>query len=61
MMITLYDTGARIQELLDIKIKDISLESSPHIILYGKGKKMRIVPIMDKTIEHLRRYLNDSI
>lgn len=43
MMITLYDTGARIQELLNIRIKDISLESSPHIAIYGKGKKMRIV------------------
>ena len=39
MMITLYDTGARIQELLNIRIKDISLESSPHIAIYGKGKK----------------------
>lgn len=39
MMITLYDTGARIQELLNIRIKDISLELSPHIAIYGKGKK----------------------
>lgn len=59
MMITLYDTGARIQELLNIRIKDISLESSPHIAIYGKGKKMRIVPIMDKTVKHLKRYLDD--
>ena len=59
MMITLYDTGARIQELLNLRIKDISLESSPHIAIYGKGKKMRIVPIMDKTVKHLKRYLDD--
>lgn len=59
MMITLYDTGARIQELLDIRLKDISLDSSPHIVLNGKGRKMRIVPIMDKTVEHLRKYLDN--
>lgn len=58
MMIVLYDTGDRIQELLDIKLKDISLESFPHL-LHGKGKKVRIVPIMDKTVKHLRRYLDD--
>lgn len=59
MMITLYDTGARIQECLDIKLKDVFLEESPHIILYGKGRKTRLVPIMDKTVNHIKRYLAD--
>lgn len=59
MMVTLYDTGARIQELLDIKLKDVFLNESPHITLCGKGRKMRLVPIMDKTVKHIRRYLVD--
>ena len=59
MMITLYDTGARIQECLDIKLKDVFLEESPHIILCGKCRKTRLVPIMGKTVNHIKRYLAD--
>ena len=57
-MILLYDTGARIQEMLDIKLADVRLEKeNPYIILHGKGKKTRLVPLMDKTAEHLKSYL----
>ena len=57
MIITLYDTGARIQELLNIKLNDLHLGSSPYITLHGKGNKTRLVPIMDKTVDHLKNYL----
>lgn len=59
-MITLYDTGGRIQEILDIKLKDIRLDLDiPCIYLTGKGNKVRAVPLMEKTILHLKEYLKE--
>lgn len=57
-MILLYDTGCRVQEVLDLKIKNLHLtESTPYVLITGKGKKTRLVPIMKKTVEHLKKYL----
>lgn len=57
-MILLYDTGARNQELLDIKLSDIHLEGkSPYVVITGKGRKTRLVPVMPKTVEHLKKYV----
>ncbi len=57
-MILMYDTGARIQEILDLKLKDLHLnDPTPCIYLTGKGNKTRAVPLMDKTIAHLNEYL----
>jgi site-specific recombinase XerD len=58
LMILLYDTAARIQELLDLQLKDIHLnDQTPCIYLTGKGNKTRAVPLMAKTIAHLHVYL----
>ena len=57
-MILLYDTGARIQEILDLRLMDIHLnDQTPSIYLTGKGNKTRAVPLMDKTIGHLHEYM----
>lgn len=58
MMVFLYDTGARIQEVLDLRIADLHLgERIPFVHLTGKGQKTRAVPLMDRTIEHLKAYM----
>jgi len=58
LMILMYDTGGRIQEILDLKVKDFFLEfDTPLVYITGKGNKVRAVPLMDKTIQHLREYL----
>lgn len=41
----LYETGARVSELINIKLKDINLINKPYVILHGKGNKTRSVPI----------------
>lgn len=56
-MILLYDTGARVQEILDIKLRDLQLGRLPKVTLFGKGRKTRIVPLMEKTVQHLKKYL----
>lgn len=57
LMILLYDTGARIQELLDLRICDLRLGTSPTVTLHGKGNKVRIVPLMKETVVHVKNYL----
>lgn len=54
----LYDTGARIQEMLNLKLSDLQLGRLPKVTLFGKGRKTRVVPLMDKTAQHLKKYLS---
>ena len=53
----LYDTAARASEIINLKIEDIHLEEK-YIILTGKGKKQRIVPVMEQTIRLLKQYID---
>jgi len=52
-----YDTGARVQALINIRVKDVRLSSPAVIRLHGKGRKIRQVPLMSKTSEALSLYL----
>ena len=57
MILLLFDTAARIQEVLDLTVADIT--TSPGratVTLTGKGHKTRTIPIMDKTGRHLEQY-----
>lgn len=56
----LYDTGARVQELIDLKIGDISLNDTVTVRLTGKGGKSRIVPVMRPTGELLKQYMENA-
>ena len=53
----LYDTGARVQELSDLRVKNVILEKPSIITLYGKGNKTCQVPIMQSTVKILKSYL----
>jgi len=57
LLSVLYDCGARVQELVDLKIKNVRLENPPVITLHGKGNKTRQVPIMKNTQKLLTAYL----
>lgn len=58
IMILLYDAGVRVQELVDLKVSDLQLQAkNPFVIVTGKGSKTRSVPLMDKTVAHLKEYL----
>ena len=60
LMSVLYDTGARVQELIDIKASDVILNTTAVIILNGKGNKIRRVPIMKGTVQLLERYIREN-
>jgi site-specific recombinase XerD len=56
----LYDAGARVQELIDVKVRDVILQEPAIIILTGKGNKTRRVPIMKNTVTLLQRYISEN-
>jgi site-specific recombinase XerD len=57
VMATLYDTGARVQELIDLKAADVRLNSPATVTLTGKANKKRCVPIMQKTRNLIESYM----
>jgi site-specific recombinase XerD len=56
----LYDTGARVQELIDLSVGDVRLDSPAQLRLLGKGRKMRAVPLMENTVELLRGHILEN-
>jgi site-specific recombinase XerD len=60
LMTVLYDTGARVQELLDLRVADVRLETPAMVRLTGKGRKTRLVPFMSATTQALVRYRTEE-
>lgn len=58
LLMLLYDSGARAQEIINLKIEDLRLDSNPVVRLFGKGNKYRTVPITNSTKEILTRYID---
>ena len=56
---TLYATGMRISEVVDLKVSNVNLEVG-FARCIGKGNKERVVPLGKKAIEGLRKYLDVS-
>ncbi len=56
LLSVLYDTGARVQELIDLRVGDMFLDTPAVIQLTGKGNKTRRVPLMKNTVHVLQRY-----
>lgn len=60
MLIMLYDTGARVQELANINLSSLHLDmENPFVTLIGKGRKSRNVPLLKKTVLHLKKYIKE--
>lgn len=55
----LYDSGARVQEITDLKLKDIRLTNPAMVTLTGKGRKARQVPLMKETCKLLDAYIRN--
>lgn len=53
LLMTLYLTGMRISEALDIKLKEINKKE---ITVFGKGRKQRYVAIPDELRKYFREY-----
>jgi len=60
LLSVLYDTGARVQELCDLCVRDVRLDSPSIISLTGKGRKTRHVPLVANTVKLLRSYMDEN-
>jgi integrase/recombinase XerD len=57
LMLFLYNTGARVQEVADLRASDIQLDPTPRVHLHGKGDKWRICPLWAETTALLKKLL----
>ena len=60
LLVLLYDSAARVQELIDICVRDLRLDRPATVILHGKGRKNRVVPLTDKTAVTMEYYLKEN-
>lgn len=56
---TLYSTGMRVSEIINIKLHDVNIENKM-IKVYGKGKKERYVFLNEKATQVLQKYIYDG-
>lgn len=54
LVATMFNTGARVQELVAINVRDLQLDALPQVRLYGKGRKERWCPLWPQTADLLR-------
>ena len=60
MLLLLYDSAARVQELCDLKVCDVRLDTPAVARLFGKGRKNREVPLSEPCVQVLRRYIQEN-
>lgn len=58
LLLFLYNTGARAQEVADLCVRDVDLDEPLRAHLHGKGDKWRICPLWARTAEQLRSLLS---
>lgn len=56
----MYDTGARVQEVIDLTPSSLRLDKLSTIRIAGKGNKTRIVPMLDEQVKLLIPYLREQ-
>jgi site-specific recombinase XerD len=57
LLALLYDTGARIQEVLDLTPRDCRLTAPPFVRIRGKGRRERLCPLLPQTARLVTRFL----
>ncbi len=56
----LYNTGARVSEIVSLNRQDVAAGTCQSLTLHGKGRKERPVPLWPKTARQLRQWLEQS-
>lgn len=59
LLLTLFNTGARVQEVVDLRPCDLQLVRPLQVRLRGKGRKERLCPLWPQTAEALRALLSE--
>lgn len=58
LLATMFNTGARVQEIADLRFRDLQLSKPFQVRLFGKGRKERYCPIWPQTASVLRSFCN---
>ena len=59
MLSLLYDTGARVQELVNMTVGDVRFASPSTVRLFGKNRKSRFIPLLKQTEDLLHIYMKE--
>ena len=59
LLTLLYDTAARVEELVSLAVRDVRLEAPAQVCLSGKGRKNRVVPLMAATARLVAEYVDE--
>ncbi len=60
LMIIIYSTAARMDEILSLKIEQLHLDAEkPNVTIIGKGSKIRTLYLLPKAVAHLKKYLKE--
>ena len=60
MLALMYDSGARVQEIIDLTPSSIRLDNPSTVKLLGKGRKARIVPLQEEQTVFLKEYMKEN-
>ena len=53
-----YGTAMRIDEMLSLKVRHVQFKGEkPVVVILGKGRKIRTVPLLGKIVEYLENYI----
>ena len=57
LLAMLYNTGARVSEIVGVRLVDVVLEGAACVHLQGKGRKQRSVPLWKTTVLEIRAWM----
>ena len=57
LLAMLYNTGARVSEIIGVRVVDVVLDGAACVHLHGKGRKLRSIPMWDATVTEIRSWL----
>jgi site-specific recombinase XerD len=57
LLALLYNTGARVSEMIGVRVVDVVLDGAACVHLHGKGRKLRSIPLWKSTVIEIRAWL----
>jgi len=60
LFMTMYNTGARVSELIGMSVSDLTVSPKASVTILGKGRKLRTVPLWPATAKTLKQWLTDA-
>lgn len=60
ILMLLYSTGIRVSELINLRVRDVSLHVPYTLLVHGKGNKSRYVPVLKDAVPIIKKYLESQ-